>query len=151
MKQRAKMSKPRVSVMGMVEWFRPGQYDRVEAVLEDLRALGVTELRTGICWADWYASEGDGSYAWLLPRLAQEVNILPCFLYTPAPLGLVPKHSSPPQTPKAYADFIDVMITRFGKYFDWVEFWNQPNSFNEWDTRIDPDWQIFSEMVGGAA
>jgi len=151
MKNAKKASRRQSPVLGVVEWFRPGEYDRVEAVLEDLRALDIRELRAGICWADWYSSEGDGWYAWLLPRLAQEVNILPCFLYTPAPLGLVPKFSSPPQTPKAYADFIDVMITLFGRYFEWIEFWNQPNSVTEWDTRMDPDWQIFSEMVGGAA
>jgi CDP-paratose 2-epimerase len=143
--------KPRTPALGIVEWFRPGEYERVETVLADLRALRVEELRTGICWADWYSSEGDGWYAWLLPRLARDVNILPCFLYTPAALGIVPKFSSPPQTPKAYADFIDVMITRFGQYFDWIELWNQPNNLNEWDTRIDPEWQIFSKMIGGAA
>jgi CDP-paratose 2-epimerase len=136
---------------GIVEWFRRGDYDKVESVLADLRTLGIRELRTGICWADWYSSDGDGWYAWLLPRLAQDVNVLPCFLYTPAPLGIVPKFSSPPQTPKAYADFLDVMITRFGRYFDWVEFWNQPNNLQEWDSRLDPDWNIFSEMIGGAA
>src|SRR5258707_912534 len=101
--------------------------------------------------SDWYTSEGDGWYAWLLPRLAQDANILPCFLYTPPSLGVVPKFSSPPQTPKSYADFIDVMITRFGDYFDWVELWNRPNDPNEWDTRIDPDWESFSTMIGGAA
>jgi CDP-paratose 2-epimerase len=138
-------------VVGIVEWFRPGEYDRVETVLADLAGLGVRDLRTGIHWADWYSSEGDGWYAWLLPRLAGSVNILPCFRYTPAALGVVPKFSSPPQTPKAYADFIDVMITRFGEHFDWIELWNQPNSLNEWDSRIDPDWQVFSEMIGGAA
>jgi len=143
--------KPRTPAIGVVEWFRPGEYERVETVLADLMELGVKDLRTGICWADWYASEGDGWYAWLLPRLAQSVNILPCFLYTPAPLGIVPKFSSPPQTPKAYADFIDVMITRFGQYFDWIELWNQPNNPNEWDSRIDSHWHIFSEMIGGAA
>jgi CDP-paratose 2-epimerase len=137
--------------IGVVEWFRPGDRERVEAVLHDMQTLGVEELRTGICWADWYSSEGDGWYAWLLPRLAQSVRILPCFVRTPPCLGIVPKVSSPPQTPKAYADFIDVMITRFGGYFEWLELWNQPNNHNEWDTRIDPDWQIFSEMIGGAA
>src|SRR5205807_9419903 len=121
----------------------------VETVLAGLGALGVTELRTAICWADWYASEGDGWYLWLLPRLAKNVHILPCFLHTPPCLGIVPKFSSPPQTPKAYADFIDVMITRFGQFFEWIELWNQPN--NQWDSRIDPDWRIFSEMIGGAA
>jgi len=150
MKRAPRNAKPRPP-LGIVEWFRPGEYERVEAVLADLRALQVREVRTGIGWADWYASEGDGWYAWLLPRLAQDVNILPCFLYTPAALGVVPKPSSPPQTPKAYADFIDVMITRFGQYFEWIELWNQPNNLSEWDTRIDPQWQTFSEMIGGAA
>ncbi|HWC97970.1 MAG TPA: NAD-dependent epimerase/dehydratase family protein [Candidatus Sulfopaludibacter sp.] len=149
--KRGKPSKSRGPVIGMVEWFRPGEYERVEAVLENLSALNIQELRTGICWADWYSSEGDGWYAWLLPRLARSVNILPCFFYTPAALGIVPKFSSPPQTPKAYADFIDVMITRFGEYFDWIELWNQPNNPSEWDSRMDPDWSIFSEMIGGAA
>ena len=147
-KKTAHASRP---VVGFVEWFRPGDYERVETVLSDLRALGVKELRTGICWADWYTSEGNGWYAWLLPRLAEDVRILPCFLYTPPSLGIVPKFSSPPQTPKAYADFIDVMITRFGQFFDWIELWNQPNNPNEWDSRIDSDWRIFSEMLGGAA
>lgn len=141
----------RTPEVGLVEWFRPGEYERVEAVLEDLRALNIRELRTAIPWPDWYASGGDGWFAWLLPRLAREVNILPCFLYTPAPLGIAPKFSSPPQTPKAYADFIDVMITQFGQYFEWLELWNQPNNSAEWDRRIDPDWKIFCEMIGGAA
>ena len=137
--------------IGFAEWFRPGEYERVETVLGDLQTLGVQDLRTQICWADWYTSEGDGWYAWLLPRLARDVNILPCFLYTPPCLGVVPKSSSPPQNAKSYADFIDVMITRFGDLFDWVEFWNEPNNPSEWDTRIDPNWEIFSEMIGGAA
>jgi CDP-paratose 2-epimerase len=151
MKRSSRNGRARTPAPGIVEWFRPGEYERVEAVVTDLRELKVRELRTGICWPDWYSSEGDGWYAWLLPRLAKEFNLLPCFLYTPAPLGMVPKYSSPPQVPKAYADFIDVMITEFGRYFEWIEFWNQPNSLNEWDTRIDPQFQIFSEMVGGAA
>jgi len=73
---------------GLVEWFRPGEYERVESVLEKALALDIREIRTGICWADWYTSEGDGWYAWLLPRLAEQVNVLPCFLYTPPSLGI---------------------------------------------------------------
>jgi len=126
---------PRV---GVVEWFRPGDYENVENVLRALKTLGIEDLRMAICGADWYTSEGDGWYEWLLPRLAKEVKILPCFLYTPPCLGVVPKFSSPPQTPKAYADFIDVMITRFGDHFEWLEFWDQPNNQNEWDTRMTP-------------
>ena len=137
--------------IGLMEWFRPGEYQRVENFLEAAKPLGVKDLRTGICWADWYTSEGDGWYAWLLPRLATQFSLLPCFLYTPPSLGIAPKFSSPPRSPEAYADFIDVMITRFGEYFDYLELWNQPDNVNNWDTRMDPDWTIFREMIGGAA
>lgn len=138
-------------LIGIVEWFRVGEYERVLRVLADLKALGVQQLRTGVSWADWHTDRGKEWYAWLLPRLAQDVNILPCFLYTPTSLGVVPKTASPPREPKAYADFLDEIITRFGDYFEWVELWNEPNNLSEWDWTLDPDWWIFSEMVGGAA
>lgn len=137
--------------IGLVESFRPGEYERVESVVKHARSLGVEHLRTTICWADWYTSEGDGWYAWLLPRLAKDLQILPCFLYTPASLGVVPKFSSPPQQPKAYADFLDVMITRFGNLFEWIELWNRPDRSGEWDRNMDPDWRVFCEMIGGSA
>jgi CDP-paratose 2-epimerase len=120
-------------------------------VLADAEALGVNEIRTSVSWADWYASEGDGWYAWLFERLAKQVRILPCFLHTPPSIAVVPKFSSPPEIPKSYADFIDVMITRFGQYFEWMEFWDRPDDLAQWDARLDHDWSIFCEMVGGAA
>jgi len=142
------MSQPRI---GLTEWLCPGDYERVELLVDKAKALNITSLRTGIFWAEWYASEGDGWYAWLLPRLAKEFELLPCFVRTPPSLGLAPKVSSPPRLPKAYADFLDVMIDRFGHLFEFLELWNHPGNVNEWDTRMDPDWSIFAEMVGGAA
>jgi CDP-paratose 2-epimerase len=144
-------SRSRTLRPGIVEWFRPGEFERVESVLANLRALGVQELRTMVSWADWYASEGDGWYAWLLPTLAREVSILPCFVHTPPSIGIVPKVSSPPARPKSYGDFIDVMITRFGEHFEWLELWDEPSDPGLWDTRLDSEWRIFSEMIGGAA
>jgi CDP-paratose 2-epimerase len=138
-------------VVGVQEWLRPGEYDRVEALLADLKALGIRELRTGFSWADWYASQGRDWYDWLLPRLAREVNVLPCFTYTPPSLGIEPKTSAPPRSPQAYADFLDVMITRLGAHFTWVELWNEPNNLSDWDWRLDPGWNIYCEMIGAAA
>jgi CDP-paratose 2-epimerase len=137
--------------LGVVEWFRVGEYERVERVLADLKALGVQDLRTSVSWADWCTREGQAWYSWLFPRLAEEVSLLPCFLYTPPSLGVVSKTSSPPREPKAYADFLDLMITRFGAFFEQVELWNQPSNLFYWDWRLDPEWWLFSEMVGGAA
>lgn len=136
---------------GLLQWFWPGDRARVEETLADLRGLGVRHLRTGVSWADWFTPHGRDWYAWLIPRLAEEVELLPCFLYTPPSLGLSPKSSAPPREPKAYADFLDAMMTEFGRYFEWVELWNEPNNISEWDWTLDPEWNIFCEMVGGAA
>lgn len=138
-------------VVGLLEWFRPGEYERVEQVVSDVCALGVNELRTGISWADWHSPSGEEWYRWLLPRLSKNVNVLPCCLYTPPSLGLAPKTSSPPADPKSYADFIDHLITLLGEHFEWIELWNEPNNLREWDVTLDPEWRVFSEMIGGAA
>ncbi|GFO57741.1 NAD-dependent dehydratase [Geomonas silvestris] len=137
--------------LGVVEWFRPGEYDRVERALEDLAQLGIRRLRTGVSWADLYTPEGDAWYQWLIPRLGRELELLPCFLYTPPSIGLEQKTSAPPVHPKDYADFIDVFISRYGEYFEYVELWNEPNNLSEWDWTLDPHWTIFGEMIGGAA
>jgi CDP-paratose 2-epimerase len=58
--------------LGVVEWFEFGEYDRVGRVAAELQACGVTRLRTGVSWADWHRPDGEGWYAWLLPRLARD-------------------------------------------------------------------------------
>lgn len=69
--------------IGLMEWFRPGEHERVEAVLGDLQRLKISHLRTGISWAEWYTPAGQAWYEWLFPRLARQLNVLPCFVYTP--------------------------------------------------------------------
>ena len=78
------MSAPRV---GLVEWLRLGEYARAEELLSDLQALGVSHLRTGLSWAECHTHAGWPWYDWLLPRLARQVEVLPCLLYTPPSLG----------------------------------------------------------------
>lgn len=138
-------------VFGILQWFHVGEYEKVENTLKDLKTLGITHLRTGISWADYYTKEGPAWYDWLLPRLAKEVEILPCFLYTPPSIGIEHKTSSPPKGPKKYADFLDMMITKHGQYFEWVELWNEPNNRSEYDYTLDSNWDIFSEMIIFAA
>jgi hypothetical protein len=137
--------------VGIVEWFWPGRHEHVEQTLADMRALGVNMLRTGFSWADWCTDEGKEWYEWLLPLLAKEVEVLPCFVYTPPSFGIVPKTSSPPRDPEIYGGFIDEMITRFGHCFEWVQLWNEPNNSSGWDFSLDRGWLAFSQMVGGAA
>lgn len=140
-----------LSRVGVVEYFRPGEHDRVEAVLAHLRTLGLQRIRTSVSWADCHTDEGAAWYDWLLPRLAKDLEVLPCFVYTPPSIGIVAKSSAPPADPKQYADFLDAMMTRHGRHFEWLELWNEPNNLNDWDWRLDEEWHQFSAMVGGAA
>jgi len=139
------------TTLGVLEWFEPNEHERVERVLEGLREVGVRQLRTGLSWASWHEAGGAEWYDWLLPRLAAEVEVLPCVGYTPPSLGVVPRTSSPPRRPRDYADFIDLVLTRYGESFERIELWNEPNSRSEWDWTLDRDWLLFCEMIGDAA
>jgi CDP-paratose 2-epimerase len=142
---------PSNQVLGILQWFHIGDKDLVLNTLKDLKKLGINHLRTGISWADCYTKEGEQWFNWLLPTLAAEVTILPCFLYTPPSVGLQHKTSSPPRRPKMFADFIDVFVSKHGQHFEWVELWNEPNNRSEYDYILDPNWEFFIEMITGAA
>ncbi|WP_157494131.1 GDP-mannose 4,6-dehydratase [Fulvivirga imtechensis] len=137
--------------IGILQWFHLGEYEKVEQTLNDLKTIGIKHLRTGISWADYYTKEGEAWYDWLLPRLSKEVEILPCFLYTPPSIGIAHKTSSPPKGPKRFADFMDIFINRYGEHFEWVELWNEPNNRSEYDYTLDSNWDIFCEMIICAA
>lgn len=137
--------------LGIVEWFRPGEYEHVEQVLADLVSLDIRHLRTGISWADWHTPAGQQWYEWLIPQMAAHVEVLPCLLYTPPSMAVAPKPSAPPRDPKAYADFLDVVVSQCGKHFEYVELWNEPNNISEYDWTLDADWLRFCQMIGAAA
>ena len=138
-------------VIGILEWFRPGEYEEVKNAISDLKKLGIKNLRTGISWADWYREGTEEWYDWLFAELDKQVEIIPCFLYTPPSIGELPKTSAPPKDLKSYADFIDTMINKYGQYFEWVELWNEPNNKVEYDYTMDYSWQKFAKMIGMAA
>jgi len=137
--------------LGVVEWFLVGERERAERVLADLRALGVRHLRTGLSWADWHVPGGPDWYHWLFPRLARELEVLPCMHYTPPSIGVAPDVSAPPLRLRDYADFVALMLEELGEHFADVELWNEPNNLSDWDWRIDTDWSAFVEMAGDAA
>jgi CDP-paratose 2-epimerase len=140
-----------MTTVGILEWFEPGEEERVERVAAEVLALGVRHLRTGVSWANWFAPCGPEWYDWLLPRLARDFDVLPCVTYTPPSLGIVRRSSSPPRRTRDYADFLDVLIARLGHTFTHVELWNEPNSRSEWDYTLDPEWTAFCSMIGDAA
>ena len=137
--------------VGILEWFRPGEYDQVRQVITDMNKIGIKHIRTGISWAEWHNQQNTEWFDWLFAELHKNFEILPCFLYTPPSMTDAEKASAPPRDLKTYADFLDVMITRYGKFFDWVELWNEPNNIIEYDYTLDYSWLKFSTMIGMAA
>ncbi|MFW5831402.1 MAG: NAD-dependent epimerase/dehydratase family protein [Prolixibacteraceae bacterium] len=133
--------------IGVLEWFHINNYEHVKKAVESLQSLGVTHLRTGISWADYFTENGEEWYDWLIPYLSSHFEILPCFLYTPPSIGIVEKTSSPPKNPKDYADFIDKIINRHGEHFEYVELWNEPNNRSEYDFIYDESWSVFTQMI----
>ncbi|HLN56865.1 MAG TPA: NAD-dependent epimerase/dehydratase family protein [Bacteroidales bacterium] len=140
-----------VPQIGILEWFYRNDYNRVEKTVNQLKILGIKELRTGVSWADYLTPEGEKWYAWLIPHLAENFSLLPCFFYTPPSLGIVPDVASPPNDPTEFASFIDVFINKFGSYFEYVELWNEPNNREKYDYTLDESYEIFSQMVRLAA
>ncbi|SDH16129.1 NAD-dependent epimerase/dehydratase family protein [Pelagibacterium luteolum] len=144
-------SNPAFKPFGFVEWFRPGDYEHAERTLAGALATGATQLRTHLSWAEYLAPGGDAWFDWLLPRLGSKIDLLPCIHYTPPSLSRTGKTSGAPHVLKDYADFVDHVLTRHGDHFEYIELWNEPNNLLDWDWREDVDYQMFCEMVGGAA
>lgn len=140
-----------VGQYGFVEWFRPQEYERTEQIVPEMEAAGVTHLRTHISWAEYLAEGGKDWFDWLIPRLAARFDVLPCIHYTPPSLSRTGRTSGAPVRLKDYADFVDLMLTRYGRHFSHVELWNEPNNLLDWDWREDQSFELFCEMVGGAA
>lgn len=136
---------------GFVEWFRPGEFERTEQILPGILASGASYLRTHLSWAEYLASGGEEWFDWLLPKLGKEIDLLPCIHYTPPSLSRTGRSSGAPSDLKSYADFVDHVLTRYGKHFSHIELWNEPNNLLDWDWREDSDFLLFCEMVGGAA
>ncbi|PRP96258.1 NAD-dependent epimerase/dehydratase family protein [Enhygromyxa salina] len=137
--------------VGVVEWFPFEAYVGVEDSIERLERLGVSQLRTGVSWADWNRPGGPAWLEWLLPRLTERFDLLPCFHYVPPSLGEVPSTSAPPINLDLFAHFVGHVIEQYGESFEYVELWNEPNNRVEWDYTRDPGWIKFSAMVGAAA
>ena len=140
-----------MSLPGIVQWFRPGEHDLVDACVDCLNAMGVQRLRTHLSWADYHAEGGRAWYHWLLKRLGSRFDLLPCVHYTPPFLSENGLTSGPPRDLRAFADFVDEIITAHGDHFDTIELWNEPNNVLDWDWRLDPDWMKFCTMTGAAA
>jgi CDP-paratose 2-epimerase len=136
---------------GFAEWFRPGEYERTESLLPGIIGSGASYLRTHLSWAEYLAPGGQEWFDWMIPKVGGQIDLMPCIHYTPPSMSRTGRSNGAPMVLKDYADFVDHVLTRYGKHFRHIELWNEPNNLLDWDWREDADFQLFCEMVGGAA
>jgi CDP-paratose 2-epimerase len=138
--------------VGICQWFHFEAYEDIERSIELLADLGVRHLRTGISWADFHRPAGRRWYDWQMARLAEAgLEVLLSVWHTPPSIAAGGHPASPPRDLGAYADFIDLLIDLYGRKFDALELWNEPNNGYKWDFGAhDPGWAKFGQMVGQA-
>ena len=97
--------------LGICQWFHFEDH-RLEASVPLLQELGVTQLRTGLSWADWLRP---GAEAWFDRMVAAlepfQVTATCCF--TPESEGIRPHHTSAPREPERFAEFCATMVGRY--------------------------------------
>ena len=133
--------------LGVCQWFHYEAYRDVELAVEQLHALGVRHLRTGISWADYHRPGGKRWYDWQMAQL-EDFEVLLSVWHTPPSIAEGSTCASPPSRLRDYADFIDQVVDEYGDQFESFELWNEPNNRLKWDfPNFDPDWRLFGDMV----
>jgi beta-xylosidase len=97
--------------LGICQWFH-FEDPRLDEGVAWLKRLGVTQLRTGLSWADSFRP---GALDWFdrqMEALADfDVTLTLCF--TPEHRGILPHHTSAPQVKEEFAEFCANMIERY--------------------------------------
>ena len=97
--------------LGLCQWFHYEDH-RLDEAVRWMKDLGVTYLRTGLSWADFYRP---GALDWFdrqMEALAP-FDVTVTFCFTPEHKGIEPHHTSAPKEPREFADFCTQMIERY--------------------------------------
>lgn len=97
--------------LGICQWLHFEDH-RLDLAVEWLRKLNVRYLRTGISWADSFRSNSE---AWFDRQMAaiDEFDVTLTLCFTPEHLGIVPHYTSPPKSPRDFAEFATWAVSRY--------------------------------------
>jgi beta-xylosidase len=97
--------------LGICQWFHFEDH-RLDAAVRLLRDMGVTDVRTGLSWADRFRP---GALDWFDRQMSalEEFNVTATLCFTPEHLGVEAHHSSPPVDVGGFAEFASEMVRRY--------------------------------------
>jgi len=97
--------------MGICQWFHY-QDHRLDEAVRRMKELGVTYLRTGLSWADYYRPD---ALAWFDRQMEalQDFQVTVTYCFTPEHKGKVPHYTAPPQRAEEFAEFCVEMTRRY--------------------------------------
>jgi len=96
---------------GLVQWFH-FEDPRLDEAVAWMKRLGVTDLRTGLSWADSFQPGADAFFDRMMQAL-EDFNVTVTFCFTPEHRGLAPHHTSAPVAPEEFAEFCARMVRRY--------------------------------------
>ena len=96
---------------GLCQWFHFEDH-RLDDAVRWMEDLGVTYLRTGLSWADYYRP---GALDWFDRQMKalERFETTVTFCFTPEHQGIEPHYTSPPSDPTAFAEFCAEMVRRY--------------------------------------
>jgi beta-xylosidase len=97
--------------MGICQWFHFEDH-RLDSAVKWLKNLGVTYIRTGLSWADYFRPNALDWFDRQMEALA-DFDVTVTFCFTPEHLGVQPHHTSPPKNIDDYAAFCGEMVRRY--------------------------------------
>ena len=97
--------------VGLCQWFHFEDH-RLDEAVAWMKRLGVTYLRTGLSWADYFRPNALDWFDRQMEALA-DFHVTVTFCFTPEHRGVAPHHTSPPIANEEFADFCAAMVRRY--------------------------------------
>ncbi len=98
--------------MGICQWFQYGDERGLELAVRWLERLGVSEVRTGISWADSHLPDSEAWFDTVMSAL-EPFNVCATLCFTPPSRGIRADHTSPPVDIGEFAWFAAQVAERY--------------------------------------
>lgn len=100
--------------MGLCQWFHYEDH-RLDDAVRRMRELGVTYLRTGLSWADFYRPHALDWFDRQM-RALEEFDGTVTFCFTPQDRGIWPHCTAAPREPAEFAEFAEFCAVTIRRY-----------------------------------